>query len=219
LLGTLSHAQTNDFGIWTSAGIEKQAGRWNLQADAEVRTQDNSARIDRWSLGLSSEYKLAKPLSLGLAYQFIEFHDVDYADYQPRHRFTMYITGRQRFGDFTFTLRERIQLTTKDESDRIKSNGEINTYAIDPDLVWRNRIKLTWNVPRFPVNPSVSFETFYQLNNPDGNSLVDLRTMLAFRYKLSKAHSIEIYGLYDREINIADPVTRMVAGLSYVYKF
>jgi hypothetical protein len=210
-------AQTTDFGVWASAGIEKEVRKLDFILEAEIRTQDNASQVDRWSLGLSADYRLCKPLSMGVAYQFIGFHDVEYADYQPRHRFAFDLTGKQRFGNLTVTLRERIQLTTRDESDRIKSNGEINLYKIDPDITWRNRLRLSWNIPHFPVTPSLSFETFYQLNNPEGNSFEDLRTMVSFRYKVHKSHFFEVYGLLDKEINVADPVTTMVAGLSYVF--
>ena len=51
----LSKAQTtHDFGMWTSAGMEKRLNeRWNLGASIELRTKDNTKSIDRWQLGLN----------------------------------------------------------------------------------------------------------------------------------------------------------------------
>lgn len=212
-------AQNPDFGIWTAAGIEKHIRKFNLGFEAELRTQNNVTEIDRYSFGLSAEYRLLKPLNIGLSYQFIGFHDMDYADYQPRHRFALDLTGKRRFGDFTLTLRERMQGTTKDESDRIKSNGEINPYRINPDITLRSRLKLSYNVPHFPVTPALSFEAFYQLNDPGGNSFEDLRAIASVRYKMSRRNFLEVYGLFNREINISEPVAKTVMGLSYVYEF
>jgi hypothetical protein len=35
-----------------------------------------------------------------------------------------------------------------------------------------NRFKIGYDIPKFPVKPAFSFETFYQLNNPDGNTSI-----------------------------------------------
>jgi hypothetical protein len=212
-------AQTTDFGLWTSAVIEKHIRKFDFSLEGELRTQQKVSEIDRWSLAVSADYRLVKPLSVGLSYQFIGFHDVDYEDYQPRHRFALDASVKQRFGNFSVSLRERIQLTTKDESDRIKANGEINLYRINPDLTLRSRLRLSYNIPHFRVTPTLSFEAFYQMNNPDGNTFDDLRSMVSFRYKLNKHHSIDLYGLYDKEINVTDPVAKTVLGLSYIFDF
>jgi hypothetical protein len=212
-------AQTKDFGVWTSAGIKKQIRKFDFSLEGELRTQQNVSEIDRWSLAFSADYRLVKPLSVGLSYQFIGFHDVDYADYQPRHRFALDVTGKQRLGNFSLSLRERMQLTTKDESDRIKANGEINLYRINPDLNLRSRLKMAYNIPHFPVTPSLSFEAFFQLNNPEGNTFDDLRTVVSLQYKLNKHHTIDLYGLYDKEIHVTDPVAKTVLGLSYIFDF
>lgn len=212
-------AQNPDFGIWTAAGIEKHIRKFNLGIEAELRTQSNVTEIDRYSFGLSAEYRLLKPLNIGLTYQFIGFHDMDYADYQPRHRFALDLTGKMRFGKCTLSLRERLQLTTKDEGDRIRSNGEINVYRINPDITLRSRVKVSYNLPHFPVTPALSFEAFYQLNDPDGNSFEDLRAMATLCYKLNRHNFLEVYGLFTREINVSEPVAKTVMGLSYVYEF
>ncbi len=212
-------AQTEDFGVWTSAGIEKELKKLSIGAEAELRTTDFLGGIDRWSLRTEAGYDIVKPLKAGVAYQFIYFNDTEYSDFQPRHRFYLFLQWKQELGRFTLALRERLQRTTKDESGRIKENGKTDTYRINPDICWRNRFKLAYDIPRFPINPSLSVETFYQLNNPDGNGFEQFRYSLAFSCKIKKDHELEVYGLLDQGVYSEDPVSEYVGGLSYTFSF
>ena len=60
----LSKAQnTNDFGMWISAGTEKNVNdSWSLGVSTEIRTKDNTGSVDRWQLGVSCTYKVSKLL-------------------------------------------------------------------------------------------------------------------------------------------------------------
>ena len=57
-----SKAQTtNDFGMWVSAGAEKNVNdSWGLGVSTELRTKDNTGSVDRWQLGVSGTYKVSK---------------------------------------------------------------------------------------------------------------------------------------------------------------
>jgi len=212
-------SQTYDFGLWTTLGMEKNLGRLKIGTETEIRLKQNTAQLDRWSVRLDAAYSLLKRIDAGAGYQILYFNDSKYSDFQIRHRTYFFLQGKYKSGNFTFSLRERFQRTTKDDTDRIKESGKIDTYNINPDLSWRNRLKLTYDIPFFPVNPSISFESFYQFNNPDGNRFDKLRFTLSFNYKLKKNHEFEAYGLLDKEININDPVQLYVAGVAYVYSF
>jgi hypothetical protein len=205
--------------IWTSIGVEKQVKKWSFGAETEYRTQSNTSEFQRFNVKVEASYKIVKPVNLGLGYEFIYFNDTEYDDYQPRQRYLAFLQAKQKFGDFTISLREQGQRTIKDESDRIKANGEYDTYKVNPEWYWRNKVKVAYNIPHFPVNPSVSIETYYQLNNPDGNKITGLRYMMAFDYKLTKHQNFELYGLLKKSINVSDPSTDRVLGISYLYSF
>jgi long-subunit fatty acid transport protein len=212
-------AQTSDFGIWVSAGVTKKLWKWNLDASGELRLKENTSQVDRMSLQFNASYHINKPLSAGIGYEFIYYHDSKYADYQPRQRYMLFIQGKQKFGHFSFSLREKIQRTIKDESDRLKENGDYDNYKINPEWVWRNRLALAYNIPRFPVNPAFSFESFYQLNNPDGNKFEKLRFTLALSFKPGKHHEFKVYGLIDQKINVDNPYKRFILGTGYTFSF
>ena len=65
-------AQDDDFGIWVEAAASKSFGtRWSVGLDAELRSEDNTSRIDRLSIGPSVGFKVCKYLKLGAGYNFM----------------------------------------------------------------------------------------------------------------------------------------------------
>jgi len=62
----------DDFGTWLELGVEK-ALPYNLEVgiDGELRTQDNSKRVDRWNIGPSVGYRVNKYLKFNVGYQFL----------------------------------------------------------------------------------------------------------------------------------------------------
>lgn len=220
LLALSTMAQTNDFGVWASVDATKDISKkWRVTGELENRTRDNSSQVGRWGAQVGTEYKIWKLVSVGLAYQFQYYHDMKYSDFQSRSRFIGFLQGKYKWNNFSLGLRERFQVTTKDESDRIKSSGKTDTYRINPEWVWRNRLKLDYDIPSSKFTPSFSFESFYQLNNPDGNQFDGLRYTLSLGYNINKQHSIDLSGIYDREINTDEPANRQVLGIGYSFKF
>jgi len=212
-------AQTENYGLWTSVGAQKKLKNWDLELNSELRTNLDSVQIHRWNIEFEVAYRVIKPIKIGVRYKYIYFHDLEYADFQPRMRYALFVQGKQNVGDFKFTLREQFQRTIKDESDRIKENGNYDNYKINPEWIWRNQLKVAFNIPRFPVTPSLLFESFYQLNNPDGNTVDNLRYILSFEYKFNKQNDFKFYGLIDKEINVDNPVTTYVCGFAYTHSF
>ena len=65
-------AQSDDFGIWTSLELQKKINKkWNVSAEAEMRTRDNVGTVDRWSGGVEADYKLLKGLKVSAGYTFL----------------------------------------------------------------------------------------------------------------------------------------------------
>lgn len=214
-----ANAQNNDFGSWLSVGAKKKLGKWDVDATGELRLKDNVSQIDRMSLQFEVSYRIVKQLKAGLGYTFICYNDSEYNDFQPRQRYMLFLQGKQKLGDFTFSIREKIQRTIKDESDRIKENGNYDNYKINPEWIWRSRLTVEYNIPRFPINPAFSFESFYQLNNPEGNRFDKLRYALSLCYKPGKHHEFEIYGLIDQKINVENIYIKYILGVGYVFSF
>jgi len=218
-VSVVANAQDPAFNTWSTVELKCHLNKWDFSAETELRSTNILEHTNRLSLELAATYSLNKHLKAGASYMPISFYDLKYDDYQLRHRASLFVTGRQKFGDFTFTLREKLQMTIKDESDRIDEDGVTDTYKINPELTWRNRIKVEYDVPKLPLTPALSFETFRQMNNPDGNVFCGLRYSVALGYKLNKRSKLELSGLYDHEINISDPENTFVLGFGYTFDF
>ena len=215
LLGILTgtkttRAQTTDFGAWFGFELEKEVKDWTFSLGEEIRTMDNmnSFRGSYTSFGM--DYSPLKHLKFGTSYQFILYNDTEYDDIQPRHRLNLFTTGDLKWNNFKISLRERVQMTFKDESER--------DYKMNPKTSWRNRFELEYNIPRCKLTPAFSVETFYQLNNPDENKFDNIRYKLSGSYKLNKRNKFELYGQFDHEINVKDPLDRTIIGIQYSLK-
>jgi hypothetical protein len=212
-------AQSDRYGTWTSIAVEKKLHKWNLGAETELRTINYLNRIDRWSLGISADYSILKQLKIGAGYQIMNSWDEKYIDYQIRSRFNVSTTGKLKWNNLSFSLREKLQVTFKDESDRIRSNGTIDTYKMNPEWTWRNRMLMSYNISHCALTPSFSVETFYQLNNPDGNTFDNVRYTLSLDYKINKQNSITVYGLINSKLNSDDASGKYILGVGYTHSF
>lgn len=212
-------AQSESYGTWTSIDVEKKLDKWELGGSTELRTIYYLRLIDRWSVGLSADYKLMKNLKVGVDYQFMNTLDTKYMNYQLRNRFNVNAMGRLKIDRLTISLREKIQVTLKDDSNRIKTDGSIDTYDSNPEWTWRNRLKLSYNISHFPVTPSFSVESFYQLNNPDGYSFDKFRYTLSLDYKINKSNSISVYGVLNTKPDSDDIYRKYILGVSYIISF
>ncbi|WP_163717865.1 DUF2490 domain-containing protein [Mangrovibacterium lignilyticum] len=204
------HAQTKDFGAWFGFELEKELKDWAFSLAEEVRSVNNLNDLHGLYTTLGVDYKLSKRFKIGTSYQFIYFNDTEYDDFQPRHRLNLFATGNVKWNHFKFSLRERLQTTFKDESER--------DYKMNPKIRWRSRFELEYNIPKSKFTPAFSVETYYQLNNPDGNKFDQIRYKLSGSYKLNKRNELSLYGQLYHEINVKNPVDLSVVGVEYKFK-
>lgn len=211
----------SEYGTYTSIGIDKKFGKWKFGAETELRTIDYLNLIKRWSVELDASYKIAKPFSVNFGYQLMNVLDQKYLNYQWRNRFKLEAEGKKKWGDFSFSLSEGLQLTTKDDNKRIKDDGSIDTYAINPAWIWKNSFEIEYDIPKSKFSPGYEFQTYYELNNPDGNDFDKIRNTLFLKYKINKNNSFKIYGLINSELGTdeAEYSGKYILGLKYNYHF
>ncbi|MDR0811966.1 MAG: DUF2490 domain-containing protein [Paludibacter sp.] len=210
-------------GVWASLSLDKKINKkWNIGVETDIRTIGGNdlyfvRLIDRWSFSVNANYSLFKPVKLGVTYMIMNKLDTKYANYQWRNRILLTASGKQKWGDFSFSLRERLQITTKNDSKRIKDDGSTDTYAVNPDLTWRNRFQIVYDIPKSRFTPAASFETFYSLNDPSGNKFDELRYILSLTYKIDKHNFVELYGVYnyDPYILMENMFNAYVIGVGY----
>lgn len=212
-------AQDDSYGIWTSITAEKKIKKWELSSTAELRAINLYSDIKRWSIDADASYSLLKHIDLGFNYKYMYFHDFKYDDFQSRSRFSAYTQGDFKINRFKFSIRELVQTTIKDISDRIKADGSLDTYKMNPEWYWRNRIKIAYNFRHSRFTPGLSAETYFPLNNQDGNKFDEIRYKVSLNYRLSKKQSIEMFGLMGRQLNTTSPNCKYAGGVNYSISF
>ncbi len=215
-LGTAT-AQQTDFSSWNTFKFETKVNKWHFSAEPELRYSFSSGNITRLAVELNTSYPVFKKVRLGISYSAIDHYDQKYADYQFRNRFSGYVSVRKKLDNLQFTLNEKIQCTVKDEADRIKTSGESDSYAINPEWTWRNKLKAEYNIPDCRITPAFSAESFFVLNDPDGNKFEALRYNLGIGYKLNRQHRLELNGILDQEMNSGNDKQTFVIGIGYTF--
>lgn len=204
----LVDAQESDFGTWIEIGLEKQiTKKLRLEFEEEIRVFKNFGEFDRFATGIGGAYTFNKYLRAGAGYSWLYKHRFNKELWEHRHRFHFYVRGRYKFDRFTFTLRERLQTTFVDES--------IPGFGYNPRTYLRSRLQAAYNIKGSVLAPFTSAEMYYQLNNPKGNQIDNMRYTLGTNWGISKNFDLDSFFRLDQEINVKNPVSYWILGFSF----
>jgi hypothetical protein len=197
-------AQQNDAGLWASFHIEKKISKkFTVDFSPEVRLDENLAEAGTVFTEAGIEYKILKRLTAAVILRYTEKRKPD-ESYSARQRAMFDLAYRYKIQKFNITLRERIQSqVTDDPSDKLKYVNYL-----------RNKISVKYDTAK-KYQPWISAEIFYQLNNYRGNEIDNLRYAAGFDYKLNKKNTFGLFYLINKEVNVNDPLTDFVTGISY----
>ena len=156
-------AQSDEFGTWTSVSLDKKLSKqFSLGTELELRTGNNLKNIDRWSAGISVDYRLAKWLKASAGYTYLyDYHPEAYT-YQDdgdlnkrtmtyfgsRHRLNVSLTASKDFGKLNVSLRERWQYTYRPEQENMRmdyQHADLGySYSVRGKAtnIWRNKLQL-----------------------------------------------------------------------------
>lgn len=225
-------AQSDDFGIWTSAEVQKKLGNhWSAGIEAEFRTQDGLSDVERWAGTVDVGYKFNDYLKADAAYTYIYRHVESrttskgnvVSDYwSPRHRFSFALTGSVKWSRLEFSLRERYQITHRTEQTASKYDGDDGSQKADEVVagktrsLLRSRLQVEWDIKKSRFKPYVSCELFNLIN--DDWSLDKTRLTIGTAYKFNKKHSLDVYYRYQDQSD-DDESNGHVIGVAYKFKF
>lgn len=205
-----SYSQVKDAGLWTNITIEKKLNKdFTLHLSEELRFNENLGELGTVFTDAGLEYKLIKNLNVSANYRFIRKKRVD-DFYTTRHRWYLDALYRYKFKKMIFTLRERYQSqmirTENDEKD------------ISPEYYLRSKLTMRYDFDK-KYRPFISFELFYQLNNPGGNQLDNLRYAAGVDYEINNIHTVDLFYIINKEINVSNPLTEYIIGIGYTLSF
>lgn len=207
-----SFAQVNDAGLWASVNIDKKIGYgFTATLSQEFRFNENITELGTafTEIGLEHKIKYLKGLTGGVSYRFIQNRRVN-DSYSLRHRLNIDLAYRMKYKKVTVTIRERYQNQVKD----VESSPE----GFSPISYLRSKLSIKYNLEK-KYTPWIAGELFFQLNNPEGNEIDNIRYALGFDYKFNKKNSLSLFYLINKEVNVKDPWTSYISGISYSYSF
>lgn len=219
----------DDFGVWTTVEAKKDINKkFDISAEVELRTQDNSQAIERWTIGLGASYKLLSWLKADAGYKFIDKQQLEevtkkgniISDYwSPRHRVYASLTGKYKIGRIEFSLRERYQFTHRNEKSVAKwdndgSPKEDELVKSKDESALRSRLGVEWDLRKSPFTPFASCELHNIIS--DNWELEKIRWIIGTKYKFDKKHSIEVSYIF-QDINYA--YDDHILSVGYSFKF
>lgn len=224
---------SSDFGVWMDAGVEKKFDKhWTLEGELGARTRNNSREMDRYSVGIGTDYKLNKYVKFSVGYNFLYDHRGGKETYHkngtvnkitptywwPRHRFLLGVTGSYNVGNLGFSLREMYQYTYRSKAKNKKYDTDTEEWEdvkSKSQHLLRSRFQLNYRVKHTPLIPFGSVELYH-----GEGGLQKTRYTIGTNVSVAKHHSLKLYYRYqDLRKDDDDDFNTHVLGVGYAYKF
>ena len=230
MLGAAS-LTTGAQSLWTSAEMKvKLTKSLGAYVEGEYRTTDGIDATQRWSGAVGLDYKIVKPVKLSAGYTYIHQRveteitkkgNIIPAYWQPKHRFVFDVTGSYDWNRFSFSLRERYQMTHRTEQYVAKFDDDGVTPKSDELIeantkhVLRSRLEAEYKIKKSKFTPFASFEIYNSLTN--GFECKKTRYTIGSDYKLNKHNTLSLYYRYINKDD-QDEKSGHIIGLGYKFK-
>lgn len=212
-LSSISYSQENDAGLWTSVTVEKKISQsLSVNFSEAFRLDENIGELGTVFSELGIEKKIVKGLSVSAYYRFAQKRELS-DDYSQRHRYYADVSYRKKISDLAISFRSRYQVQLEDyflPSEKYYGNA--------PENYLRNKISIKHNSSK-KYKPFLSAEIWSPLWKGADYFIDNLRFAAGFEYEINKRSSLDIYYIFQREINRRNPRTDYISALSYTFAF
>ena len=200
-----------DLELWTSIALETRPfsltdrpgefgfrKKFRTALEMGYRSNENMGNCKAVYANLALKYRLTKWLRLGMEHRY---------NIRDRYSSNSYrLDGSATFQGEVKRFEGAYRTTFQHEF--------IAPYRLRD--VWRNRFSITWRTKKFPLDPSVSLETFTGLWYK-GNYFAGVRYDIGAQWDMGKDHTLDIVLRHDREIGVKAPLYRTIISLAYEY--
>lgn len=200
----------NDAGLWVTMNVEKKLSkRLELSLTEEYRLKENITQTNLFYTDLGIAVKPFGFMSVSFSYRAIQKYLLN-ETYSFRHRITMDVLFKKKFGKWIPSFRQRIQTQVEDVYS--SETGQL------PEWFARERLELKYDTDK-PLSPYAAVEYRLQLKDPrnmDLNATWNrVRYTLGIDYKLNEKNELSLYYLIQRGFNVPEPQNFYITGLSY----
>ena len=190
-----------DFGTWSCVSVYKEvADDLKVEADFQVRTDDNSTRLNQFFLDLGAQYKVNKFFRTGISWRPRITNN--WSGYKLGNRLYLDLTGKLKLNDISLYLRSRTQTTSN-------RNAENPNYE-------RIRFKAKFKIEK-GLKAFVQDEFFFHLNGTGISNYKKNRFGLGFEYTISDYLKMNLKYLRITEVNQVYPLRMNVIALGLSY--
>ncbi len=181
----------------------------DLKLSSQIRTFNNASKINQALIEGGVGYKFNKYFSAAASYRYTLKLEDD-TRYHSRHKWFAEMKGSVPINDFTISARFMLQIMKRTYIE--DKDDEISKY------VGRIRLKAEYDIPKFPLNPFLSLESFTPLFE-ESEVLIDKeRFATGFDYKINKKNGLEISYILER-YSLPDALFYHVISLKYELSF
>lgn len=198
ILPPVCRSQGDDFGIWYGLNANYSViKKLEIDASAMIRTFKDASKIDQSYFEAGVSYKLSKHFSVAGSYRILNKLE-NYGEYFIRHKFFADVKVSLPIKNFSLTSRFRLDVEKKTFIESFSDKV--------PNYHGRIKVKLSWKIPKFPVDPYIADEPFMPLTGNREHFIDKNRFSLGADYKISKKHAIELEYIFQRDYtpHIAD---------------
>lgn len=204
-------AQDSNTAWWPAIKVQKEiTKKFSLQLEHETRYFTNLSEIDRLATSLEGDYSITKRWNAGLAYTWLYNHNLKEDIYASRNRFYLYLRYKQKFGNWSFYIREKYQSTYRDE--------EKENVNYSPKNVLRSKAEVAYKIKSVSLTPYINGQFRYQLNHPTKNEIDQYRWSVGAEYKFNKRLSADLYFQKEGELNKKKPDKVSIIGTTLKIK-
>ncbi len=191
------NAQNAERGIWTTIELKKKLNKqFTFSFDEEYRQKDKIGTTDRFMSTLDFSWKPVDFLKGGMYYTLINKYSTTANQWDLRHRLGIYATESVEWQRWEFSWRQKFQITN--------NPGLVESeHVSNPTSLIRSKWNASYNVKGYPINPYISYELMYTLNEPDGDitpgnvgKFTESRIGCGVEYKCTKKLTISAGYLY-----------------------
>ncbi len=181
---------------------------WHLSAEGELRFDHDFTHYNRAKIGIGTDYLFwQKRIKVGVAYNFLNYHDREDQLFDNRHRIKAFVTIAPKFGSWKIAYRAQLQTTFRDE--------RRGSYKFNPKTYLRNRLQVTWTLTHQPLKLYLSEEFWWRLYKPGDNIIDQLRSTAGVVYDINKHHSLDFFLRFDHEVQVKNPDQTLSIGVAY----
>lgn len=191
----------DDFQLWSKVELGYKINKKvSVELTEGFRLRENLSLPSKTFTDFKVTYKHNKKARIGMGYRFIQSFNLA-QDIRLRHRWYVDVALRKKINRCNFSFRSRVQSQ--------KGFDHLERY-------YRGKISASYNIRKTPLEPTISIESFLNLQSPQFDKF---RYTAALSYPLHKKVQASLYYRVQQEINVSFPNTFYILGAGVSYDF